>query len=106
VMYAGRIAEIGPVAEAIHRPQHPYTAGLMGSIPSMEHEAERLAQIEGSMPRLGALPTGCAFHPRCAVAVQRCEVERPDLMPAATWQAACWLAAPAPGADADAPRRG
>jgi len=91
VMYAGRIAEIGPVAEVIHRPQHPYTAGLMGSIPSMEHEAARLAQIEGSMPRLTEIPSGCAFHPRCEKAFARCSRERPELMPAGTSQAACWL---------------
>jgi len=91
VMYAGRIAEIGPVAEVIHRPQHPYTAGLMGSIPSMEHEAERLAQIDGSMPRLTEIPAGCAFHPRCDKAFARCSRDRPELMPAGTSQAACWL---------------
>ena len=91
VMYAGRIAEIGPVAEVIHRPQHPYTVGLMGSIPSMEHETERLAQIEGSMPRLTEIPSGCAFHPRCEKTFERCSRERPELMPAGTSQAACWL---------------
>ncbi len=91
VMYAGRIAEIGPVADVIHRPQHPYTAGLMGSIPSMEHEAERLTQIEGSMPRLTEIPPGCAFHPRCDKAFARCSRERPELMPAGASQAACWL---------------
>ena len=91
VMYAGRIAEIGPVAEVIHRPQHPYTVGLMGSIPSMEHETERLTQIEGSMPRLTEIPSGCAFHPRCEKAFARCSRERPELMAAATSQAACWL---------------
>ncbi len=91
VMYAGRIAEIGPVAEVIHRPQHPYTVGLMGSIPSMEHETERLTQIEGSMPRLTEIPSGCAFHPRCEKTFERCSRERPELMPAGTSQAACWL---------------
>jgi peptide/nickel transport system ATP-binding protein len=91
VMYAGRIAEIGPVADVIHRPQHPYTVGLMGSIPSMEHETERLAQIEGSMPRLTEIPPGCAFHPRCDKAFSRCSRERPELMPAGASQAACWL---------------
>src|SRR6266496_4812765 len=65
VMYAGRIAEIGPVADVIHRPQHPYTKGLMGSIPSIIAEREQLAQIDGTMPRLTAIPTGCPFHPRC-----------------------------------------
>jgi peptide/nickel transport system ATP-binding protein len=91
VMYAGRIAEIGPVADVIHRPQHPYSAGLMGSIPSMAHEIERLAQIEGSMPRLTEIPPGCAFHPRCEKAFARCSRERPDLMQAGTSQASCWL---------------
>jgi peptide/nickel transport system ATP-binding protein len=91
VMYAGRIAEIGPVADVIHRPQHPYTIGLMGSIPSLGEHSERLAQIEGSMPRLTAIPPGCAFNPRCEKAFDRCKRERPDLMPAQTSQAACWL---------------
>ena len=91
VMYAGRIAEIGPVADVIHRPQHPYTVGLMGSIPSMTGEAERLTQIDGSMPRLTAIPAGCAFNPRCPRVTDRCRVERPDLIPAGSGQAACWL---------------
>jgi len=94
VMYAGRIAEIGPVADVIHRPQHPYTVGLMGSIPSLVTETARLAQIDGSMPRLTAIPPGCAFNPRCPRAFARCRSERPDLIPAATTKAACWLHAP------------
>jgi peptide/nickel transport system ATP-binding protein len=91
VMYAGRIAEIGPVVDVIHRPQHPYTRGLMGSIPSIGEETERLTQIDGAMPRLTAIPSGCAFHPRCPHAFERCRRERPDLMPAGTTQSACWL---------------
>ena len=91
VMYAGRIAEIGRVADVIHRPQHPYTVGLMGAIPSMRHEVEHLAQIDGSMPRLTAIPPGCAFHPRCAARFTPCDRERPELMPAASSLAACWL---------------
>ena len=91
VMYAGRIAEIGPVADVIHRPQHPYTVGLMGSIPSMTGEAERLSQIDGSMPRLTAIPGGCAFNPRCPQATERCRRERPDLLAAGATRAACWL---------------
>jgi len=91
VMYAGRIVEIGPVAEVIHRPQHPYTTGLMGSIPSIVEERERLTQIDGSMPRLTAIPSGCAFHPRCPYVFDRCRHERPELMPAGATRAACWL---------------
>src|SRR5882672_9914426 len=95
VMYAGRIAEIGPVQEVIHNPQHPYTTGLMGSIPAVGQETEKLPQIEGSMPRLNAIPPGCAFNPRCPRVFDRCLVERPNLMAAGTSQAACWLHAPA-----------
>jgi peptide/nickel transport system ATP-binding protein len=93
VMYAGRIVEIGPVADVIHRPQHPYTKGLMGSIPSIAAEREQLAQIDGTMPRLTAIPSGCAFHPRCPFAFDRCRVERPELMAAGSTRAACWLIA-------------
>ena len=91
VMYAGRIAEIGPVADVIHRPQHPYTKGLMGSIPSIVAEREQLAQIDGTMPRLTAIPSGCAFHPRCPHAFDRCRRERPEVMDAGATRAACWL---------------
>jgi peptide/nickel transport system ATP-binding protein len=93
VMYAGRIVEIGPVADVIHRPQHPYTVGLMGSIPSIAEERERLTQIDGAMPRLTEVPPGCAFHPRCPHAFERCRHERPELMAAGATQAACWLRA-------------
>lgn len=91
VMYAGRVVEIGPVADVIHRPAHPYTVGLMGSIPSMETERERLMQIDGAMPRLNAIPAGCAFNPRCPQVMERCRHERPDLMAAGNTRAACWL---------------
>jgi peptide/nickel transport system ATP-binding protein len=90
-MYAGRIVEVGPVADVIHRPQHPYTVGLMGSIPSLVTENVRLAQIDGSMPRLTAIPKGCAFNPRCPHVFDRCRVERPDLVMVETTRAACWL---------------
>jgi len=92
VMYAGRIVEIGPVHDVIHAPSHPYTAGLMGSIPAMDEDRERLVQIDGAMPRLNAIPSGCAFHPRCPKAVARCSRDRPDLMAAGATRAACWLA--------------
>jgi len=97
VMYAGRIVEIGPVADVIHRPRHPYTVGLMGSIPSIMEGSDRLAQIDGSMPRLTAIPGGCAFHPRCTRALARCRVERPELARAGATETACWNpVAPAP----------
>jgi len=91
VMYAGRVVEVGPVADVIHRPQHPYSKGLMGSIPSIVAEREELAQIEGVMPRLDAIPPGCAFHPRCPCAFDRCKKERPELMNAGATRSACWL---------------
>ena len=65
VMYAGRIAEIGPVRDVVKHAKHPYTKGLMGSIPSLGVRTERLTQIDGAMPRLTEIPQGCAFNPRC-----------------------------------------
>jgi peptide/nickel transport system ATP-binding protein len=94
VMYAGRVAEIGPVADVIHRPSHPYTTGLMGSIPSMDIERERLMQIDGAMPRLNAIPKGCAFNPRCPNVFDRCRSERPNLIDAGATRAACWRVEP------------
>ena len=91
VMYAGRVAEIGPVRDVIHAPRHPYTSGLMGSIPSVHQHADRLVQIDGAMPRLNAIPKGCAFNPRCTLVMPRCKSERPELMPAGASRAACWL---------------
>jgi peptide/nickel transport system ATP-binding protein len=95
VMYAGRIAEVGPVREVIHAPRHPYTAGLMGSIPKISSQKQKLTQIEGAMPRLNAIPPGCAFNPRCPKRFARCVAERPDLLPVGAGAAACWLHAPA-----------
>lgn len=97
VLYAGRVAEIGPVAEVIHRPAHPYTRGLMGSIPAMDEDRDALLQIDGAMPRLDALPSGCAFHPRCPAATERCARERPELMAAGATRAACWRVEPEAG---------
>ncbi|HWI39568.1 MAG TPA: ABC transporter ATP-binding protein [Burkholderiales bacterium] len=91
VMYAGRIVEIGAAQDVIHAPKHPYTVGLMGSIPRISAEKHRLVQIEGSMPRLNAIPPGCPFNPRCAHRFDRCVVERPELIAAGASRAACWL---------------
>ena len=91
VMYAGRIAEVGPVKQVVKRARHPYTNGLMGSIPVIGHDADRLTQIEGAMPRLTDIPTGCAFNPRCPQATDRCLRDRPEPMPTEDGQVACWL---------------
>lgn len=91
VMYAGRIVETGPVRDVIHAPKHPYTVGLMGAIPRLGNLGERLVQIDGSMPRLDAIPPGCAFHPRCDHAFERCRHARPEPMVTESGLAACWL---------------
>jgi len=91
VMYAGRIVEIGPVRDVIHAPRHPYTVGLMGSIPKVGLRKQKLMQIDGAMPRLNAIPPGCAFNPRCPRRFDRCLAERPELLAAGTSRAACWL---------------
>ncbi len=92
VMYAGRIAEIGPVRDVVKMPHHPYTKGLMGAIPTLATNAARLTQIPGSMPRLTAIPTGCAFNARCEHAFSRCFVERPEPIRVGNSEVACWLA--------------
>ncbi|MGX7708546.1 ABC transporter ATP-binding protein [Methylobacterium sp. Gmos1] len=91
VMYAGRVAEIGPVAAVVGDPLHPYAQGLMGAIPSLSHEADRLAQIPGAMPRLSAIPPGCAFNPRCPKVFARCTVDRPEPLVVGSHRVACHL---------------
>ena len=90
VMYAGRIVEIGEVGQVVRKPLHPYAQGLMAAIPTLEARVDRLAQIPGAMPRLSAIPRGCAFAPRCPNAFGRC-VERPPLLAVGARSAACWL---------------
>jgi len=93
VMYAGRLAELGPVREVIHQPRHPYTDGLMGSIPKIGavKRHSRLVQIDGAMPRLNAIPPGCAFNPRCPKRFGRCFTERPEQVQVGNALASCWL---------------
>ncbi len=95
VMYAGRLAEIGPVRGVLQAPRHPYTEGLMGSIPKLAAgaaaRATALVQIEGAMPRLNAIPAGCAFNPRCPKRFERCLAERPEPVPVGEALVACWL---------------
>jgi len=109
VMYAGRIVEVGPTSNILRAASHPYSRGLMASIPSMHRRSDDLSQIAGTMPRLDAMPTGCAFHPRCPDAMRRCGAERPDLLPAGASSSACWLAErnpPYPPAPTDEARIG
>ena len=91
VMYAGRLVEVGKVRDVVKNPKHPYSKGLMGSIPSLHQLVEMLVQIEGTMPRLTEIPAGCAFHPRCPHAFDRCRNQRPDLLNTQPTRAACWL---------------
>ena len=88
---AGRLVEIGPVEQVLRAQKHPYTRGLMASIPALGARVERLNQIDGSMPRLDAIPPGCAFNPRCKSVGPRCLKERPSLLPAGAGASACWL---------------
>ena len=100
VMYAGRIVEAGPKAEVLLQPEHPYTWGLLRSIPALQGpKPRRLATIGGAPPSLADLPEGCAFRPRCAYNREACIV-RPGLFPRGSKQVACYI----PAAEAEALR--
>jgi peptide/nickel transport system ATP-binding protein len=90
VMYAGRLVEVAPIAEIINRPRHPYTRALIASLPSLETRGA-LAGIPGLAPLLRDLPPGCAFHPRCPLAADRCRAERPLLRNTGGAEVACHL---------------
>jgi oligopeptide/dipeptide ABC transporter ATP-binding protein len=101
VMYAGRVVESGPVSRVFNAPSHPYTKALLNSIPRMSDIDQRLVAIDGQPPNLAALPPGCAFAPRCQMAMARCsDAAQPVFVPEAGRTARCWLAEPAIG-DAD-----
>ncbi|MBY6140295.1 ABC transporter ATP-binding protein [Leisingera daeponensis] len=91
VMYSGRVVEIGPVEKVVRDPRHPYTKGLMQSIPRVGSNALRLTQIDGAMPRLTDLPSGCAFHPRCPRAFAECKRTKPAALPVEGGHVACHL---------------
>jgi peptide/nickel transport system ATP-binding protein len=91
VMYAGRLVEVGGVRDVVKRPLHPYSIGLMGAIPRLGADLDRLVQISGSMPRLASIPSGCPFHPRCSRAFEPCAKLRPELTAWGQSQVACWL---------------
>jgi oligopeptide/dipeptide ABC transporter ATP-binding protein len=93
VMYAGRMVEVGPVRQIFNRPSHPYTEALLQSIPRLTDSRERLTAIEGQPPDLVIPPPGCAFHPRCPRAIERCREQDPPAFAVADNQRArCWLA--------------
>ena len=94
VMYLGRVVEIAPSRDLYEKPLHPYTRGLMASIPRLDQPAgKRLVPIRGQPPNLSQLPPGCSFNPRCAEAVDRCRSEAPALMRASDGHPhACWVA--------------
>src|SRR5450432_1983357 len=91
VMYAGRVVERATVAALFAEPQHPYTIGLLGSIPRLDIEQDRLAAIEGQVPNPLAPVSGCRFHPRCPFAIDRCRNEEPPVVDVGGGhEAACW----------------
>ncbi|QIA27246.1 ABC transporter ATP-binding protein [Thermaerobacter sp. PB12/4term] len=93
VMYAGRVVEEGTVAEIFRRPAHPYTMGLLHSVPRLGQGKGRLQPIPGAVPDPAALPGGCRFHPRCPLADERCRMEPPPLeLRSETHRVACWWA--------------
>tara|TARA_R110001606_G_scaffold111538_3_gene238149 strand:+ start:4640 stop:5596 length:957 start_codon:yes stop_codon:yes gene_type:complete len=91
VMYAGHVVEEGPTLEIINDPQHPYTQGLLNALPQMTLPGQRLNQIRGSMPSLAERPSGCAFHPRCPYATQKCRQEQPSFIYSGVSSVACFL---------------
>jgi len=97
VMYLGRIVEHGPASDVVRNPQHPYTKALLSVVPKRDPRERAAPQIlKGETPNPIEVPSGCRFHPRCPVAVERCQVEDPQLrLPAAATspahQAACLL---------------
>ncbi|EKP94534.1 ABC transporter ATP-binding protein [Thermaerobacter subterraneus] len=93
VLYAGRVVEEGPVDRIFERPAHPYTMGLLSSVPDLERPRQRrLWAIPGSVPSIDRMPRGCRFHPRCPYAEPRCREEEPPLRPWEGGHVACWLA--------------
>ena len=95
VMYAGRVVETGPAAEVLRAPRHPYTEGLLASVPTGAGRERRLDPIPGAPPSLSRIPAGCTFHPRCPYAFDRCRVEMPALLPVvpgSSRESACWRA--------------
>ena len=95
VMYAGQVVELGQTRSVFDAPAHPYSQGLLEAFPSIRGEKKRLTGIPGAPPNLARPPSGCRFHPRCPVAMDRCSVDVPDLYTVGSAQARCLLHEPA-----------
>ncbi|MEJ5228680.1 MAG: ABC transporter ATP-binding protein [Pseudothermotoga sp.] len=91
VMYAGKICEISPVKELFEKPLHPYTVGLISSIPDMKERKTKLRSIEGNVPNLANPPSGCRFHPRCQQKMPKCIEEEPNVFSVRGRDVKCWL---------------
>ncbi|MNP14819.1 Oligopeptide transport ATP-binding protein OppD [compost metagenome] len=93
VMYAGRVVEEASVQELFARPQHPYTKGLIQSVPKLRQNVHRLESIKGNVPDLSQMPAGCKFAPRCEFAMERCLSQEPELLPIEGLErkSRCWL---------------
>ena len=103
VMYAGRVVEHAPAGPLFDDPQHPYTLGLLGSVPRLEEERDRLLAIEGAVPVQGALPPGCRFHPRCVFGAPECTAAPPPLRELGAGHRAACIRAPVEQLPADEP---
>lgn len=93
VMYAGKVVEQGPVRDIFRNPSHPYTIGLLRSIPKLDERKERLDSIAGTVPSIELMPAGCRFAARCPHAMERCVAVEPGLLPVTPGHdTRCWLA--------------
>lgn len=94
IMYAGRVVEDGPVQEVFENPLHPYTKGLLNSLPAIDGAWKRLPSLKGSVPTIDTMPTGCRFNPRCDLSTEVCRSEKPQLLEISNRHyAACWAVA-------------
>ena len=90
VMYLGNLIETGSVVDIFYNPKHPYTKGLIRSVPDVTRKTGRLEQIAGSVPTLDNMPTGCSFNPRCPLATDQCREQAPELHQHGDQYVACW----------------
>ncbi len=91
IMYAGKAVEYGPVDDIFFSPKHPYTKGLLASIPSLDHDVEQLSTIEGNVPSPSSMPAGCRFSPRCSECMEICKQQQPSMQKVGGTEVACFL---------------